>query len=170
MLAQHLSITGERYTPPDIVNRARRALEGRIDVDPMSSAVANEIVQARRYYDGVTYDGLEENWNGHVFINPCGGLVKEAWKHLTRMYRSHVCSAAVWIGFSLEQLTYLQRTGDFSIFGSDAICFPDKRIKYLNSHLEPMGAPTHASYIAYLGRRRDLFRDAFMEIGTVTNP
>ena len=41
--------TDEWYTPAWIINAARRVL-GTIDLDPASSAIANQTVQATNYY------------------------------------------------------------------------------------------------------------------------
>ena len=81
---RHSSKDGNHRTPPDIVERARRVLGG-FDLDPFSSAAANEVVKAREFFSGPTpssfgprgpldaVDGFEENWEGLVFCNPPGG-------------------------------------------------------------------------------------------------
>ena len=55
-------------TPPEILDRARAALGGTIDVDPASNAVAQRVVQARTWY-GPEDDGLTKPWNGTVWLN-----------------------------------------------------------------------------------------------------
>jgi len=49
MIAQHLSNSGEHYTPPDVIELVHRVL-GRIDLDPFSSDEANKTVQADSYW------------------------------------------------------------------------------------------------------------------------
>jgi hypothetical protein len=77
----------EIYTPPEIVEPARRVLGG-IDLDPASSDIANLRICARDYYaaprfevaetfpDGlpvrryVDSGGLDRPWKGRIFHNP----------------------------------------------------------------------------------------------------
>ena len=72
MNPKHLSESREHYTPPSIIRRARSVMGG-IDLDPASSAEANEVVRARRYYT-IEANGYEQRWSGRVLLNPPGGL------------------------------------------------------------------------------------------------
>ncbi len=65
----HSSESSQWYTPPRIVEIAREIL-GEIDLDPASHEVANTIVRASRFYDGINGDGLALPWAGRVFANP----------------------------------------------------------------------------------------------------
>lgn len=55
----------EIYTPPNIIEAARETLGG-FDLDPASSAKANETVKASRYF---TEGGLDQRWAGRVWMN-----------------------------------------------------------------------------------------------------
>ena len=57
----------EYYTPPHIVDAARRTMGG-IDLDPASSPGANVSVRAIRYYDQLD-NGLVQTWAGRVWLN-----------------------------------------------------------------------------------------------------
>lgn len=59
----------EWYTPLWIIQRARLAFQGDIDLDPASCEMANRTVQAKRY---IAYpnNGLDAEWAGNVWINP----------------------------------------------------------------------------------------------------
>ena len=68
---QHLTrATGnfEWYTPPEIIEAARRVL-GTIDLDPASCAEAQEWIQARRWF-GIEQDGLLQKWGGGCMAQP----------------------------------------------------------------------------------------------------
>jgi hypothetical protein len=59
----------EWYTPTTLVALARKALGGRIDVDPASCDQAQKIVKAGTYFTK-NQDGLKRPWHGTVWINP----------------------------------------------------------------------------------------------------
>ena len=70
MNPRHLSLSAERYTPTDIVERSERVLGG-FDFDPASCEKANQVVRAARFYTAED-NGLEQEWRGRGFINPPG--------------------------------------------------------------------------------------------------
>lgn len=101
----------EHYTRAEYVEPARHVL-GAIDLDPASSARANETVKAATYYTKED-DGLSLPWFGRVFVNPpgerTGRLVRRFWQ---RACEHAICggddAAVLWIGFALGQLRTLQ--------------------------------------------------------------
>lgn len=104
---RHLALSGRRGTPPDWVEMSRAALGGHIELDPMSEPVFNAIVRAERIYTEQD-DCFSVLWQADtLFINPHGGLVVEAWRELSRVHRCGYVKAAIWIGFSMEQLNLL---------------------------------------------------------------
>lgn len=104
---RHLALSGRRGTPPDWVEMSRAALGGRIELDPMSEPVFNQIVRAERILTAED-DCFTLLWRAStVLLNPHGGLVVEAWRKLTHEHRSGHVGAAIWIGFSMEQLNLL---------------------------------------------------------------
>lgn len=72
---RHSSESNEFYTPEYIVEPARYVLGG-FDLDPASSAFANELIRATIYYteeqNGLLVPG---GWHGRVILNCPGGLV-----------------------------------------------------------------------------------------------
>jgi len=64
----HNSDNNEMYTPKEYIDAAREVM-GSIDLDPASSASANEVVQAEKIYT-VEDDGLTQNWYGNIWLNP----------------------------------------------------------------------------------------------------
>jgi len=65
------SLDGRNLTPVRIVESARRVL-GAIDLDPASDALANQSIQAKRFFTKDD-DGLNQAWNARtIWLNPPG--------------------------------------------------------------------------------------------------
>lgn len=104
---RHLALSGRRGTPPDWAEMARSALGGRIELDPMSEPVFNEIIRADRIFTEQD-DCFTLLWRARtLYLNANGGQVLEAWRKLTAEHRRGHVGAAVWMGFSMEQLNLL---------------------------------------------------------------
>lgn len=69
--ARHSSEHAEHYTPPDVVAVARATMGG-IDLDPATSELANQTVQAERIFTKED-NGFLREWSGRVMHNPPGG-------------------------------------------------------------------------------------------------
>ncbi len=168
MNALHSKASSEWYTPVEYVMAARKVMGG-IDYDPATSARANETVRAT-HWNTTEVDGLDEGclWTGRVFINPPGGLVREFWRRLIGEIRNGYTTEAIWIGYSLQQLQTLQRPDTYGpVEMANALCFPRKRIAFLNDMGQPSKSPTHGNYVAYFGPKVSLFRDVFRQFGEV---
>ncbi len=129
MNPQHLCQSAEHYTPREYAETARHVL-GAIDLDPASNALANQTIQAQRYYTA-EQDGLKQQWFGRVFCNPpgdrSGQLVRDFWvKACEHALYGGDDAAVLWLGFSLNQLATLQRCKPF-LWGGETPspqCFP----------------------------------------------
>lgn len=176
--ARHSKETPEWYTPGDYVRAARQCMGG-IDLDPASCPEANKVVQARHIYTARN-SGLLNPWNGRVFINPPGGLVKEFWRKLINEYATDDVTEFVWIGYSIEQLQTLQCLDDGTVSPLDpafALCIPRRRIAFVESAArarvrrslgkQRASSPSHANYIAYGGENPDAFRVEFRAFGAI---
>lgn len=95
-------------------------------------------------------------------------LVKQFWNKLITEYTAGHTLSAIWIGFSLEQLTSLQ-IGTAKGPLEYSICVPARRISFLmpDDDFIPAKQPTHGSYISYLGHSPRAFRERFLEFGEV---
>lgn len=198
--ARHSMDSDSWYTPSVYVEAAREVMGG-IDLDPASHEEANRTVQAALFFTEAD-DGLTQPWAGRVFLNPPGGRVKEFWIKLMSTYgwpsprdgdALRRMPQAIWIGYSLEQLQTLQRTG-WSTPLHFSLCVPSQRIAFVENDAkrlarlakidaenviraakgEPLkrrsdkaDSPSHANYITYLGAHKEAFARAFSPFGQV---
>jgi len=161
--AKHSKATVNWGTPADIVERSRRALGGRIELDPMSSPEFNKFVGAERIYTKDD-DGLKKVWRAEtLFINPPGGLVVQAWEKLA--YSIGDFRRAIWIGFSVEQLCLLANHMPNPLYYPTLIC--RKRISFIRDD-GYTGSPSHGNYISAIGVDPDLFAECFRDLGAIT--
>lgn len=59
----------EWMTPPHVIARARNFFDGNIDLDPASSDIAQQYVQAYEYYT-LENSSLNVPWRGNIWLNP----------------------------------------------------------------------------------------------------
>lgn len=159
----HNSGENEWYTPPDIIERARRAMGG-IDVDPASSDTANAAVLAAEYFTAEK-DGLSQRWWGRIWMNPpyAQPLCASFCELLTVRYEQREISQACLLVNNATETTWFQPM--LSVMS--AICFPKGRIKFVDQTGEPSGAPLQGQAILYFGGRADEFKREFEPIGAV---
>jgi hypothetical protein len=162
---RHLSLSVEHFTPRYIVDIAREALGGVIDLDPASSEHGNATVKARRFFS-IENDGFIQPWSGAVFLNPPGGKSdgssnqKRWWQKLVEEHVSGRVKEAVFLSFSIELLQTSQvgprvnalETPPRLLTPHDyTVCFPSRRIAYLKEDGTIGGSPPHSSALIYLG-------------------
>lgn len=172
-LAQHGKATVEHGTPSAIVEAARRVL-GVIHVDPFSNAYWNEVVKAEMFYTAEDSAlGNERGWDQGLnwFVNPPGGLVKEAWDFALARHREEH-AAVFWVGFNLDQFSYLGSRGLHDPRFRRAV--PPKRIAFLQ-RVEggpPVAAmsPTRNNYLLLMPKdpwQVERFDHEMRELGAV---
>jgi ParB-like chromosome segregation protein Spo0J len=155
------STENEWYTPARYLDAARGVLGG-IDLDPASSPMANEIVQAAAFHTQ-TDDGLEQAWKGRVWLNPpYGDLPGKFVAKLVEEYEAGNVSAAVALVNS-----HCTDTGWFQPLWDYLLCFTDHRIDFGSAGREKTSTSTHGSVFAYLGPDPRAFVEAFSEFGAV---
>ena len=168
----HNSGNNERYTPEHIIQLARKTMEG-IDIDPASCEIVNNVlVKATQYFDKHT-DGLRQEWNGRVWLNPPyeRGLIEAFVDKLLEEYRAGRTTEAVvltnnssetrWYGKLLEE--------------SSAICVVSGRIRFCaidssNQVYQLKGAPLQGQLITYVGNNWETFSETFKTLGTCLRP
>lgn len=111
---------------------------------------------------------------GTVFCNPPGDkqldLVARFWTALAEYYRRGFVTAAIWVGFSVEQLARLQRVGAPSHPLQHTTLVPDERIAYRNTPTTIGDQPSHASFVTLLSddiHKIELFRALGTPLGHV---
>lgn len=152
----------EWYTPQDYVEAARRCL-GEIVLDPATSEIAQERIQATNYFT-VNEDGLKQCWCDKVWLNP---PYAQPWiqlfaeKIITEIDSGMVSEAIV--------LTHnYTDTAWFHLLESRAslICFTRGRVKFEKSD-GTIAAPTQGQAFFYFGANTERFREEFDGYGFI---
>jgi ParB family chromosome partitioning protein len=156
--------TGENewYTPAEYIEAARTVL-GKIDLDPASTALANEVIQADRFYT-LEDSGLRHKWSGRVWMNPpyASNLIGKFTAKLTEHYLNGSIEAAIALVNNATETEWFQPMAD----AAAAICFPNGRVHFWGPNGEA-GAPLQGQAVLYLGSDVDVFRAAFEDFGLI---
>jgi hypothetical protein len=165
--AEHSMLTDDHGTPPEFCDLSRHTL-GEIDLDPSSSDYWNHWhVKAKRIYTERD-DFTKQQIFGRVHWNPPGGevtlpgnsrptsLVRIAWRMLIDAWKRGECSAAIWIGYNLQQLTMLQSEPVHPL--QFMTLFPCERLKFYtrapgNGPPIESTSPRHGNYVTLLHTR-----------------
>ena len=185
---QHLSSTNEAYTPPEVVKAARRVM-GKIDLDPFSCRLANEVVKAERYFHKRALSKPWCNLDGspaRVFCNPPGGTLNRhtlepsirpdgkpgpgysslavGWAKLLHEYLIGNVVEAVFVCFSLNTFQNAQKIPgcQFAPY-MFPFCVPHDRLQFW-SKARPVGKrgqPSQPNAVVYIGDQVEAFRKNF---------
>lgn len=155
------SLDNEWYTPAKYVDAARRVM-GEIDLDPASSARANQTVQAASFYDSED-DSLNREWFGRVWLNPpYGGLAEAFVRRLVDEYQAGRVAAAVALVNS-----HCTDAGWFQPLFGYPLCFTDHRINFEPGNGQKDTGSTHGSVFAYFGDDVAAFIQEFQAFGPI---
>jgi len=69
VLPSRVTTGDDWYTPEEYMPCIRAALGGRIDLDPASHVIANQLVEASKFFTR-DQNGLTQPWAGRVYLNP----------------------------------------------------------------------------------------------------
>ena len=158
----HNSGENEWYTPKHIIESVK-AVMGEIDLDPASSEMANGIVQAKDYYT-TKDDGLRQDWHGRVWLNP-----PYSQPEITNFAKAVTSKSYDEIMILVNNAT---ETDWFRMMAepSNAICFINKRLRFIDKNGKPSGAPLQGQAILYRGNNVDKFVEEFKEVGLCMIP
>ncbi len=156
----HNSGEHEWYTPGDYIEAAKQVL-GEIDLDPASSAKAQEMVGARTWYDE-SEDGLEKDWSGRVWLNPpyTSGVIDSFMAKLRESFDAGAVTAAISLTNNATDTDWFSGAAE----SASAICLVAKRVKFLDADGNP-GAPLQGQVCLYFGYRPEAFVDSFAVFG-----
>jgi ParB family chromosome partitioning protein len=159
----HNSGENEWYTPPDIIERARRAM-GAIDCDPASCALANKTVTAEMFYTAAD-NGLSKKWRGRVWLNPpysnplCSQFCEAT---MAKFLEGEINQACILVNNATET-AWFQKT----LRAAAAVCFLKGRVNYLDKTGEPANTPLQGQAVLYFGKRIADFQAHFSDIGII---
>jgi hypothetical protein len=159
--------TGENewFTPAEYVEKARQALGG-IDLDPASHAIAQQTIQATRFFTAAD-NGLDRPWFGRVWLNPPYNreLLSPFIGKLVAEYACGAVEQAILLTHNYTDTEWFQMAARTA----RTICFPLGRIHFL----APCGdecSPTKGQAFFYFGRDDEAFRRTFAEVGLIVRP
>ena len=154
----------EWYTPNYIIDAARNTM-GSIDLDPASSAIANQTVRAEKYYTKED-DGLMQPWFGNIWLNPpyCRSLISQ-FSSATIIKRPDYDQAIVLVNNATETRWFqdlLRNCNSFCIFNG--------RIKFIDVDGKTCGTSLQGQIIFYFGSNLQKFKENFSPFGILCNP
>lgn len=156
--------TGENewYTPPQYIEAARTVLVT-IDLDPASSDMAQKTVKASKYFT-INDDGLMEQWNGRVWLNPpyAQPAIHNFMQKAVDEFNAGRMTEAIILTHNYTDTTWFH----IAARCASAICFTRGRIGFLSPE-GTKAAPTQGQAFFYFGDGVAAFRDVFQDFGIV---
>jgi hypothetical protein len=149
---------------------AARLVLGGIDLDPASSAIANETVKAK-YFLTKEDNGLNHAWFGTVWINPPYGKTNNlsnqglfAHKLIQEYMDGHVTAGIILVNLYFGY-------GWFAPLRTYPMCLVDHRISFIDPSTDEEGDEAKASSVfIYVGKDHERFRQIFKQFGPFAWP
>lgn len=155
------------FTPARYLNAARLALGGWIDLDPYSSAEANEAVRARYYYTADRPAPAAEEWPecDTAWMNPpySGKLVLEACQKFVAAFRAGRFKEGIVLVNNATETRFFR----LLMFEARAVCFTDHRIAFEAIDGKRISGNPRAQVFFYFGKDATRFEECFEQFGTV---
>jgi len=137
---------------------------GGIDLDPASDPLAQETIQATRWYGD---DALSKEWSGKVFLNPPYGLsdgksqAGEFCQRAIMGYEHGEVTEAIILVNSSHSQKWQAPLFDYPL------CLVDHRIKFVARDGSENESPTFQNMFVYLGKNKARFREVFSRFGYI---
>lgn len=165
-----MSIGDEYYTPPYIIDAARRVL-GQIDIDPASNERANKVVRAARIFT-LADDGLVQPWRGRLWCNPPFSTPKPFVDKLIAEYDAgHVSAGIILVNNGTETAWGQALLARFPVCFFGASSGHGSRISFWHESPEnPEKGNRYAQMIAYAGSDTQTFCAVFSRLGQMMLP
>jgi ParB family chromosome partitioning protein len=153
----------EWYTPSVYIEAAREVM-GSIDIDPASTALANETIKAKTFYTKET-NGLTKEWEGNVWMNP-------PYKHVLIVQFISTLLKKLEQGEVKQAIVLVNNATETKWFQSileicDAICLPKKRIKFIDPSGKQNDGPLQGQAVLYFGANVVEFKRIFANFGPI---
>jgi len=150
----------EWYTPEAYIEAARLVMDT-IDMDPASCKMANEVVNAKTFFDKDD-DGLAQEWKGTLWLNPPfkADLAKAFVHKLCESHKAKDVPQAVLLTNNNTDTKWWHEAADTCA----AICFTHGRIAFYNPAGET-ASPTNGHTLFYFGKRLAKFKKHFGPLG-----
>jgi hypothetical protein len=150
----------EWYTPECYIESAKKVM-GNIDLDPASSEIANQTVKANLFYSQEE-DGLSKEWFGNVWMNPpySQPLI---FQFITKLVESNKIDQAIVLVNNGTETQW----GQLLLSNSNAVCFHQSRIRFIDKYGNLGQAPLQGQMICYLGTNITNFINEFSKYGTI---
>jgi ParB family chromosome partitioning protein len=155
----HNSGENEWYTPQEYIDAATATM-GRIELDPASTATANQVVKAVKFYTE-SDDGLSKRWRGNVFLNPpyAQPTVGQFAEKLVASFNDNDIEQACVLVNNATETKFFQLMASVA----SAVCFPAGRVKFWHPSRE--SAPLQGQAVLYFGENPKKFRINFSDFG-----
>jgi ParB family chromosome partitioning protein len=161
----HNSGNNEWYTPPEYLDAAREVL-GEIDLDPASSEIAQETVQARKYHTAED-NGLEQEWKGTIWLNPpyAEPLIHQFIDKLLSELKAGNVTEAILLTNNATDTAWFHKAEA----PARSICFTRGRINFETLDGDK-GSPLQGQAFFYYGENPERFDAYFREFGFIRWP
>ena len=151
----------EWYTPPNISELVIQVL-GQITLDPCADE--GKHIRAAQHYTA-SDDGLIQEWNGRVFMNPPYSQPGAWIKKLQAEFESGRVTEAIALVPAATDTKWLS-----PILKSQPVCFWTGRIKFLDTNYKPRLSARQSHCLVYWGENWERFKEVFDSYGVVYPP
>jgi phage N-6-adenine-methyltransferase len=154
----------EWYTPAEYIAAAREVMGG-IDLDPASSAEAQQGVQATQWFSRED-DGLSLSWHGRVWLNPPYSYpaIEQFTAKLCTEFADGAVDQAIMVVNNCTDTGWFHATEAVATL----LCFTRGRIRFYGPGSGD--SPLQGQCFFYFGDRHEEFRRIFSRVGFVVAP